>query len=377
MRESRWGRWHRREHCLVKGSRKVRTALAVVLAFQLLALTHETSSFSAQSASLPAYDLVDLGTLGGEASYGNDIDGMGRIVGESQIYGAVGCGGLGEEAYHAFLWADGAMTDLGTLGGANSGASAISPTGDVVGWSETAVGETHATAWSPDGQIADLGTIGNLISVARSINERGQIVGTSYSADYTDTRAFLFEDNMMIDLAPLVTANAIDAAGRIIGTTEDGGAILREADGSTFNLFPLTRAIAINAEMQIVGEIETGEGSVHAAIWDEGKIIDLGALPDRPNSYPSDLNDSAQAVGVTVLGMICGYSTEAALWGNGETNVLGNLVRGGPVELIDAAAINNSGQIVATMADSGNLHAVLLTPLTDGTNLPAASPQPN
>jgi probable HAF family extracellular repeat protein len=49
----------------------------------------------------------------------------------------------------AYLWEKGVVTDLGTLvGGRFSSANAINPAGQVVGGSETATRETHATLWT-------------------------------------------------------------------------------------------------------------------------------------------------------------------------------------------------------------------------------------
>jgi len=39
------------------------------------------------------------------------------------------------------------MVDLGTLGGAGSEAFAVNASGDAVGSSDTAAGDTHATLW--------------------------------------------------------------------------------------------------------------------------------------------------------------------------------------------------------------------------------------
>jgi len=50
--------------------------------------------------------------------------------------------------FHAFLWAKGSMTDLGTLEGDESGAHAINPAGVVVGSGSTREGEIHATSWT-------------------------------------------------------------------------------------------------------------------------------------------------------------------------------------------------------------------------------------
>jgi uncharacterized membrane protein len=52
--------------------------------------------------------------------------------------------------YHAFLWENGVMTDLGTLvGGHYSSAFGINPAGEVVGVSQVeSGGENHPTLWT-------------------------------------------------------------------------------------------------------------------------------------------------------------------------------------------------------------------------------------
>ena len=60
---------------------------------------------------------------------------------------------------HGFVWQDGKMTDLGTLGGRSSRPRAINERGQVVGESVTASGETHPFLWQ-NGKMTDLGTLG-------------------------------------------------------------------------------------------------------------------------------------------------------------------------------------------------------------------------
>ena len=70
------------------------------------------------------------------------------------------------------------ITDLGTLGGTNSNARGINVFGQVVGYSTTAGGATHAFIYA-GGMMADLGTLGGTSSYAYGISDGGQIVGTS------------------------------------------------------------------------------------------------------------------------------------------------------------------------------------------------------
>jgi probable HAF family extracellular repeat protein len=57
--------------------------------------------------------MIDLGTLGGSTSHANGINERGQIVGNSETT-------TGER--HPFLWEEGTMIDLGTLGGPQNSA---------------------------------------------------------------------------------------------------------------------------------------------------------------------------------------------------------------------------------------------------------------
>ncbi|MDQ1274646.1 MAG: hypothetical protein QG610_218, partial [Euryarchaeota archaeon] len=83
--------------------------------------------------------MTDLGTLGGDYGYAYGINNKGQKLGESETE-------TGET--HAFLWQNGVMTDLGTLGGSYSRAFKINENGQIIGKSETGTGETHATLWT-------------------------------------------------------------------------------------------------------------------------------------------------------------------------------------------------------------------------------------
>jgi len=129
----------------------------------------------------------NLGLLNGgnfsEARAVNDSD---------QVAGLASTNGL--SGNHAFLYDNGQLTDLGTLGGSTSRADAINGVGDVVGEADTNV-ETHAFLYS-GGPMLDInsltitGASGYKFSEAFGINDAGQIVGLCFTPSQT-THAFL------------------------------------------------------------------------------------------------------------------------------------------------------------------------------------------
>ena len=182
--------------------------------------------------------MTDLGTLGGTWSSADGINDLGQIVGGSFLSENL------QGPSHAFLWQDGVMTDLGTLGGPSSWASDINDLGQVVGFSDTASGILHAFLWQ-EGVMTDLGTLGGRGSGARAINQCGQVVGWDY-AQFGE-QAFLWENGLMVSL----------------GTP--GGA------GSW--------ADAINDHGQIVGWSPITSGAWHAYLWQFGTPQAQPTLP--------------------------------------------------------------------------------------------------
>jgi probable HAF family extracellular repeat protein len=183
--------------------------------------------------------MSDLGTLGGFFSAGSEataVNNAGQVVGGS--YGIHSGGhhhGLhSHRISHAFLWQNGVMTDLGTLGGKSSYANAVNDAGEVVGSAALRHSRefgTHAFLWS-NGAMTDLGTLGGVDSFATGINNQGQVVGYSYTGTGY-THAFVWQGGVMTDLNSLLSngagwtlsdATAVNQAGQIVGygTTPDG-----------------------------------------------------------------------------------------------------------------------------------------------------------
>ena len=135
--------------------------------------------------------MIDLGTLGGTYSSARGINERGQVVGSNTI-------GSGES--RAFLWQNGVLTDLGTLGGPSIGstANAINNQGQVVGASGTSTGELHAFLWQ-DGIMTDLGVLSGTFSSAQSINEHVNF-GAQSSARFADgLRAVFFAHQRYVD----------------------------------------------------------------------------------------------------------------------------------------------------------------------------------
>ena len=125
--------------------------------------------------------MIDLGTLGGPFGEGRGINDLGQVTGQSST-------ATGQD--HAFLYSNGQMTDLGTLGGTTSTGFGINNLGQVTGSAETSTGESHAFLYS-NGQMIDLNNVidpvlGVTLHDAEGINDKGQIVANS-----TNNRAFL------------------------------------------------------------------------------------------------------------------------------------------------------------------------------------------
>lgn len=254
-------------------------------------------------SAAPKYRIIDLGSLieDGEAN-ALSINNLGQVVGEADS----ACGGR-----RAFLWQNGEMIDISDSPcDVQSSALDINNRGQIVFFVPPL-----SYLWDR-GQITPLGHLGHPYTEAWALNDVGQVTGLSYVAPF-EGRAFLLEKGKMIDLG--------------VSDTE------------------YTIAWDINNQGQIVGN--SGEPSLHGGfLWDNGTITDLGAL-GGPASAAFGINNYTEIVGLVSLRFEeLRYS--AFLWQNG---VMVDLGTPAGFRYSQAAAINNSGQIVGEEDGSGDV----------------------
>ncbi len=173
---------------------KVSLRLATLVLFCLKGAVAQTS-----------YTVTDLGTLGGTFGLGFGINNKTWVDGFANL--------PGDTKQHTFLWLHGLRIDLGTLGGPNSNAfTGPNERGEVVGGAETSTPDPNhkdlcffgtglicrAFLWQ-NGVMSDLGTLGGNNSSAFDINNRGQVVGTAENTTPDSTcTTYQFESRPLI-----------------------------------------------------------------------------------------------------------------------------------------------------------------------------------
>lgn len=118
--------------------------------------------------------LRDIGTLGGD-SRAHALNDHGVVVGESRINSGY---------QHAYIYANGVMTDIHGFGDSNSVAVDVNNSGTAVGnwgsWLDGAFVYAEGKAWDLTGTVVN--AQGWVITEAMGINDAGQIAGTACNA---------------------------------------------------------------------------------------------------------------------------------------------------------------------------------------------------
>lgn len=273
--------------------------------------------------------MQDLGTLGGTDSAAFSINERGQIAGMSFINTTVNST-TGVPTLDPFLWENGKMLDLGTLGGTSGVAFAMNNRGQVVGASNL-VGDNggHAFLWDRKRGMQDLGTLGGNTGGALSINDAGDIAGGDGRADGSGG-SFLWSHGVMTDLGTVVGANissqalSINSRRQIVGNLLDNngneiGGFLWEDGGPMVDLstlippspdLQLTHAFYINDRGEIAASGTLSNGDIHAFVlipcdenhaevegcdFSEGEAADSGAAVSA-TQRPAPRQNSASTV---------------------------------------------------------------------------------
>jgi probable HAF family extracellular repeat protein len=362
------------------------------------------------------YSVTNLGTLGGTQSYPNGINNGSWVTGAADLPGG--------QNEHAFLWIKGQMTDLGTLGGPNSLAWPVNDRGEVAGDSETSSADPfkenfchfnidgvlevsdrtcRGFVWQ-DGVVTMLPTLGGNNSQVFGINRRGQVVGTAENSTQNpncippqvlDSEAVIWGPKKVEiqELPPLpgdsdAAAVAINDRGQaaggsspICGPLSPAGsahAVLWQdgvvTDLGSFGGVMSNVALAINNRGQVVGASDLpGDTTSHAFLSENGAMTDLGTLPGDFLSVAWGINDEGQVVGES-----CDVNgnCRAFLWQDKVMTDLNTLVDpGSSLYLIVAQTINSRGEIVGEAFDqsTGDVPAFLAIPSDHGNDCKVSS----
>jgi probable HAF family extracellular repeat protein len=317
------------------------------------------------SADAPAYTITDLGTLGGPSSSANAISGNGLVVGtaDNEV-----------PASRAFLWQEGiGMTDLGEIPGLVRPVPSAKGVNDS-GW---VIADVHHSAAEFAGLFRD-GEWRLLPAAARrtsavGINNSGQIVGTADPGPLR-SRALLYEDGEWTDLGTLPgdlwsAGGAINGSGEVVGSSgnrsgsrvflwqKDLGMVELGSPGAG-HVF----VSALTEDGRLAGTFGPWESS-RPFVYRDSEFLELGTLPG---------DDSAGATGMNLSGLVVGTSRRGSgdqhpfLWHEelGMVDLNEVIPPNSGWELISAAAINDTGQIVGTGRIGGQTHAFILDPTT-------------
>jgi probable HAF family extracellular repeat protein len=233
----------------------------------------------------------------------------------------------------AFLWSDGMVKDLGTLGGSMAVALGINDFGHVVGAATLPDGTSHAFLYRT-GAMEDLGTFGGRDPLAWAINNKGQIViSRTFDTNYDAT-----------------VLSAIYSNGTLQEIGSLGGRI--------------TYGYAINSLGHVVGTSMIDIwGTTHAFFYHEGQIEDISRSYDT-SSNTSSINDRDEIVGSWRIEADADFIYGGFLYKDGMWTDISELFPPNSGWTIQyAAAINNAGQILGGGMHNGAPRLFLLTPV--------------
>ena len=357
------------------------------------------------SAQQSRYQVIDLGTLGGKSSGGFGINKVGWADGYSTL--------PGETITHAFVWQNGVMTDIGTPGLNSLAAYPFNDVGEVAILGEVSTPDpltppedfcgfgTHRGCppfvWK-DGILTQLPTLGGNNGHASQVNDLGDVAGVAENtiSDPTcipqnclesicrsqklKTKPVLWQDGQIQELPTLHddpdgnglvindNGDVAGTSGQCIGSANEALHAVLWQNGTAIDLGNLRGTTNnhpqyINNLDQVVGYSNLpGDQTNHAFFWN-GVMLDLGTLPGDFSSGGEAINDA---------GLVGGFSCHrkgtcrAFLWQNGVMTDLNTLLApGSGLFLVDVNSINSAGELVGDAIElrTQEQHAYLAIPV--------------
>jgi probable HAF family extracellular repeat protein len=254
-----------------------------------------------------------------------------------------------------FLWQDGVMIQLPTLGGNNGAANAISNRGEVAGFAENATPDSGCPApqvlhfepvvWEK-GVIHKLATVGgDPDGVAYEINDNGEVAGASGTCTTFNPN---FLNNLLAVHALLWENGKATDLGNLGGQTGQAGG---------------NAAYSVSNRGEVVGSSDLpGDTTFHAFLWTRKTgMQDLGTLSGDVASNSISINDAGSVVG---LSLDASFNPRAFLWEKGVMTDLNTLIADdSPLYLLTGCSINSRGEITGLgLTSTGEIHTYLATP---------------
>jgi probable HAF family extracellular repeat protein len=347
-------------------SKRSACILIAMLAALTVSLRVPAQDVHVQPHQYHHYQINDVGTFGGPQSF----QALG-FLGVGVLNNAGAFGGWADTsvidplcffdfpdcyAAHAFVWQNGAKTDLGLLpGGTNSQVNWISANGLMSGAADNGqfdpligIPQIRGTFWGHDGSITDVGSLpGAYFANPGAVNNRGEVVGTATNT-IPDTnsmlgfgyqsRAFYWKDGVMQDLGTLGTgtdaiAGLINEQGQVAGwsyinsvpspdCSGIGGPVLTTDSfiwdkkngmrdiGGLGGTCTLARALTNRGQI-IGGSSLTGDTTIHPFVWNAATgVTDLLDPSDSSYGFAEGENAHGDVAGGTCDSVTC----YAVLW---------------------------------------------------------------
>src|SRR5213595_2495963 len=302
------------------------------------------------------YQVSTLPDFGGTSSGGNSINDQSWVSGYSRQL---------DRNRHATLWRNGALTDLGTLGGPNSSVTwnVKNTAGIMVGISQTADPQLLGENWSSAAFYSTPNNVGYI------------------------NLGFVWQNNQMRGLPPFPGGNngfatGANNLGQVVGWAENGfhdpnccctqvlqfrPAVWDLGSGDQIHDLPLISgdssgaATAINDNGQIVGISGICDQAVgrhtakHAVLWENGGVTDIGNLGAQWWNTPTAINQHGDVVGFAGdPAFVEGNPLHAFIWTKDNGIKALKPLRGRTPQHVDSEAygINEAGQVVGISCDA-------------------------